>query len=311
MADVPEAMLARVKVGQGCQARSFGVPNQVFTGKVNSIAPVLSKERRSLRVLFTINDPDDQLRPGMFAEIGLGTDPRDALLMPTDGVIHIGRADYALVAAGEGRWRGVEVKVGEPLGNEVEILDGLQRWRQVLGKGAILLKPALVKLAGADSGPRAPPRRASMIGTLIQTALGYRWVVLLLAVAVMAAGVYSFQQQPIDAYPDISGQMVQIITVFPGRAPEEVEQQVTIPIEIAMGNVPRVEVIRSRTIFGLSVVQMMLRGRRRKLLGPAAGAGTAGRPCSCPTEPTPSSVRWPRPMAKSIATNCAPTAART
>ena len=60
----------------------------------------------------------------------------------------------------------------------------------------------------------------------------------------------------IDAYPDISAQMVQIITVFPGRAPEEVERQVTIPVENAMLGVPRVETVRSRTIFGLSLVQM-------------------------------------------------------
>ena len=70
-------------------------------------------------------------------------------------------------------------------------------------------------------------------------------------------GVWAFQRQQIDAYPDISGQMVQVITTYPGRAPEEVERQVTIPIEIAMRNVPRVDVIRSRTIFGLSIVEVM------------------------------------------------------
>ena len=51
--------------------------------------------------------------------------------------------------------------------------------------------------------------------------------------------------------------MVQVITTYPGRAPEEVERQVTIPLEIAMRSVPRVEKIRSRTIFGLSIVEVM------------------------------------------------------
>jgi cobalt-zinc-cadmium resistance protein CzcA len=95
-----------------------------------------------------------------------------------------------------------------------------------------------------------------MMTYLIPLALRNRWLVLALAVAVAAFGVWTFQHQKIEAYPDISGQMVQVITAYPGRAPEEVERQVTIPIEQAMGNVPRVEVIRSRTIFGLSVVQM-------------------------------------------------------
>jgi cobalt-zinc-cadmium resistance protein CzcA len=91
---------------------------------------------------------------------------------------------------------------------------------------------------------------------VIETALRLRWVVLLLTLAVVALGVWSFQHQPIDAYPDISAQMVQIITVYPGRAPEEVERQVTIPVENAMLGVPQVEKVRSRTIFGLSLVQM-------------------------------------------------------
>src|SRR5262245_57693626 len=96
-----------------------------------------------------------------------------------------------------------------------------------------------------------------MMAYLIPLALRNRWLVLALAVAIAGFGVWTFQHQKIEAYPDISGQMVQVITTFPGRAPEEVERQVTIPIEQAMGNVPRVEVIRSRTIFGLSVVQLM------------------------------------------------------
>ncbi len=96
-----------------------------------------------------------------------------------------------------------------------------------------------------------------MISQLIEGAMRLRWFVLGLTALVCGAGVYAFRQQPIDAYPDISAQMVQVITVYPGRAPEEVERQVTIPVEIAMRNVPRVETIRSRTIFGLSVVQMI------------------------------------------------------
>src|ERR1700751_5104031 len=91
---------------------------------------------------------------------------------------------------------------------------------------------------------------------VIEAALRLRWVVLLLTVGVGVLGGWTYTQQQIDAYPDISAQMAQIITVYPGRAPEEVERQVTIPVENAMLGVPRVETVRSRTIFGLSVVQM-------------------------------------------------------
>ena len=57
MADVPEGVMARVKLGQGCEAKFFGFPDQPFSGHVRAISPVLSKERRSLRVLFAISDP--------------------------------------------------------------------------------------------------------------------------------------------------------------------------------------------------------------------------------------------------------------
>jgi cobalt-zinc-cadmium resistance protein CzcA len=96
-----------------------------------------------------------------------------------------------------------------------------------------------------------------MVPALIQAAFRFRWFVLISTGVVLGAGLWSFQRQQIDAYPDISAQMVQVITTYPGRAPEEVEQQVTIPIEISMRGIPRVEVVRSRTIFGLSDVQLM------------------------------------------------------
>jgi heavy metal efflux system protein len=96
-----------------------------------------------------------------------------------------------------------------------------------------------------------------MIPFLIRVALRFRLQVLIVVVAIVATGIWALEGQRVDAYPDISAQMVQVITTYPGRAPEEVEKQVTIPVEIAMRNVPRVEMVRSRTIFGLSVVQLI------------------------------------------------------
>jgi cobalt-zinc-cadmium resistance protein CzcA len=96
-----------------------------------------------------------------------------------------------------------------------------------------------------------------MIPALIRLALRFRTQVLVVTGVIMVLGALAARGQKIEAYPDISAQMVQIITTFTGRAPEEVERQVTLPIEIAMRNVPRVETIRSRTIFGLSVVQLV------------------------------------------------------
>lgn len=145
VADVPEGRLTRVSIGQGCRARFYGLPDTPFTGKVTNLAPVLSKERRTLRVLFTINDPNDLLRPGMFAEIGLGTDPREVLLVPAGGVLHIERSDYLLVEDRSEVWQAREVKVGERHDERVEILSGIKAGERVLGKGTVLLKPFLIE----------------------------------------------------------------------------------------------------------------------------------------------------------------------
>jgi hypothetical protein len=97
VAEVPEGATARVKLGMICEVRFFAMRDRLFTGKVSSMSPVITKEKRILNVQFIVKDPDGLIRPGMFAEIGLGTDPRQALLVPTDGVLHIDDKDYILI----------------------------------------------------------------------------------------------------------------------------------------------------------------------------------------------------------------------
>ena len=95
-----------------------------------------------------------------------------------------------------------------------------------------------------------------MIQKLISFSLKNRWVVVGLAIGMMGLGYVSFKLLKIEAYPDIADTNVIVITKYDGRAAEEVEQQVTIPIERVLNNVPHVTDRRSRTIFGLSVVQL-------------------------------------------------------
>src|SRR6185436_12134252 len=95
-----------------------------------------------------------------------------------------------------------------------------------------------------------------MIGRLLRFALEQRFITIVLAIALIGVGIYSFQQLKVEAYPDISDTQVVVITTMPGQAAEEMEQQVTIPIERAMNSVPNVIARRSRTIYGLSVVEI-------------------------------------------------------
>jgi cobalt-zinc-cadmium resistance protein CzcA len=95
-----------------------------------------------------------------------------------------------------------------------------------------------------------------MIRSLLIFSLTNRWIVIALAVITSGVGYWCFTQLKIEAYPDIADTNVIVVAKYNGRAAEEVEQQVTIPIERALNNVPKVLDRRSRTIFGLSVVQL-------------------------------------------------------
>jgi heavy metal efflux system protein len=96
-----------------------------------------------------------------------------------------------------------------------------------------------------------------MIRALVDSALNNRFVVLGMAFLLFIWGMIAFHYLPVEAYPDVANTWVQIITQWPGRAAEEVEQQVTIPVEIQMNGIPHLAHIRSASLAGLSVVNLV------------------------------------------------------
>lgn len=93
-----------------------------------------------------------------------------------------------------------------------------------------------------------------MIERILDFSIRWRVLMLLVAAAIVAAGAYAAVRLPIDAVPDITSNQVQVNTIAPGFAPEEMERYVTFPIEVAMSSMPRKEEIRSISQFGLSQV---------------------------------------------------------
>ena len=96
-----------------------------------------------------------------------------------------------------------------------------------------------------------------MIRNLVDFALNNRFMVLAAAILLFVWGAISFHNLPVEAYPDVANNYVDVITQWPGRAAEEVEQQVTIPIEIQMAGIPHMEHLRSFSLAGLSDVKMI------------------------------------------------------
>ncbi len=100
-----------------------------------------------------------------------------------------------------------------------------------------------------------------MINNIIDFSLRNRLIIGLLTLAMIAWGAYNFTILPIDAVPDITDNQVQVITVSPTLAPQEVEQFITFPVEVAMANIQDVKEIRSISRFGLSVVTIVFKDR--------------------------------------------------
>jgi heavy metal efflux system protein len=96
-----------------------------------------------------------------------------------------------------------------------------------------------------------------MIRKIVDFALNNRWLVLGLAILLFAWGIVSFHNLPVEAYPDVANNYVQVITQWPGRAAEEIEQLVTIPLEIQMAGIPHMTHLRSTSLAGISSISLI------------------------------------------------------
>jgi cobalt-zinc-cadmium resistance protein CzcA len=96
-----------------------------------------------------------------------------------------------------------------------------------------------------------------MIRRVVDFALSNRLLVLGFALLLFAGGIVAFRHLPIEAYPDVADNYVEVITQWPGISAEQIEQQVTIPLEIVMNGIPHVVHLRSFSLFGLSDVKLI------------------------------------------------------
>ena len=100
--------------------------------------------------------------------------------------------------------------------------------------------------------------------------LDSRLVVILLAAASLVFGIYSFTQVNVEAYPDPAPAIVEVVARYPGASAEEVERQVTIPLEVALAGMPGLKYTRTQSMFELCHI------RNQFEYGVDAGAGPAG-----------------------------------
>ena len=116
---------------------------------------------------------------------------------------------------------------------------GLQAGDQIVVDGAHLCSIHAKSMSDPLPPPGSAPRTASMMNRIVASSLRQRFLVVLLTLVLIGAGTRSLDRLPVDAYPDLSPPMVEIITQWPGHAAEEVERLITVPVEVGMNGIPQ------------------------------------------------------------------------
>jgi len=138
MAEVPERDAGRIQPGDVVEARLESRAGEVVSGVVDFIYPSLNEQTRTARVRIVVPNPDNVLRPGMFAQVSLRSAQREAVSVPSEAVIYTGVRSVVIVKD-EAGFRPAEVRTGAELNGRTEILSGLTEGEHVVASGQFLI----------------------------------------------------------------------------------------------------------------------------------------------------------------------------
>ncbi|MBC8997273.1 efflux RND transporter periplasmic adaptor subunit [Pseudomonas sp. N40(2020)] len=160
---VPESDAGSITTGQAVEARLPAFPGTILNGKVSAILPETNPDSRTLRVRVELPNPDGRLRPGMTAQVRLNRSTEQSVLwVPSEAVIRTGRRALVMLAEDAGRYRPVEVQLGQESDGKTAILKGLEGGQKVVTSGQFLLdSEASLKGVVASTEKESPPSAAA------------------------------------------------------------------------------------------------------------------------------------------------------
>ena len=160
LAEVFERQAQWVRVGQAAEVKLSYVPGHVWRGKVEYIYPSLDAKTRTLKVRLSFENPDEGLKPNMYANVRIFGGPKDNIIViPLEGLIRTGRDERVIIDLGDGRFEAREVVAGIESGDYVEIMQGVDEGERVVVSGQFLIDSEASMRAGikrmdtSDSGP--------------------------------------------------------------------------------------------------------------------------------------------------------------
>jgi len=170
---LPERRLSELEVGQPVQVRVAAYPERVFDGEIQAISPAVDRETRNIRIRALLPNPERLLRPGMFAKVATLLAERDAVLtLPRQAITFNTYGDSVfMIQEGEGEQAGQlvvqrrQVQTGAVLGDDVEIVSGLDRGDRVVAAGQVKLRNGMAVSIAPDGDVAPPDAPAAESGT--------------------------------------------------------------------------------------------------------------------------------------------------
>lgn len=167
-AALPEAQAALMQPGQAVEARFPALPGEVVKGRIAAVLPEANRETRTLRVRIELPNQRQRLKAGLFAQVSVRGADRPALVVPAEAVIRTGKRNLVYLSEQAGRFRPVEVQVGEQVGEHIVVLGGLSEGQKVVASGQFLIDSeaslqgvmARAAEAPASAAASAPPAEA-------------------------------------------------------------------------------------------------------------------------------------------------------
>jgi len=174
-AAVPEAQAQGLREGQPVRAQLPAFPGDPIPGKLTALLADADLQSRTLRLRIELPNPDGRLRPGMTAQVALhpGESSEQSLLVPAEAVIRTGKRDLLMLAEDGGRFRPVEVVLGQESRGKVAVLQGLQPGQRIVASGQFLLDSdanlkGIEAATAQDSQPNAGPALHEADGRVVQ-----------------------------------------------------------------------------------------------------------------------------------------------
>lgn len=155
-AAVPESVASSSVVGSAATIESPAHPGLSFQGRIVGVLPQVNTDTHTLRVRVELPNRKGEWKPGMFAHVRLGGRAQvDALLVPSEAIIHTGTRELVVVARADHRFEPVEVRLGAQYGEQTNVIAGLEAGQQVVASGQFLIdSEANLRGAEARMGPR-------------------------------------------------------------------------------------------------------------------------------------------------------------